>query len=483
MALSFKTNNSARVHIGEGMDGWTGGRGMRNQIKAKNYGVFTSRKDKVGDTQDVIREMEERERLIGEGYGSAIKHSEQVRGRDQMRKIDYSGNNSGTVNSNKIGSSSGVGLPLGKVQTISEIDTTQGILKEYIRGTTGQLNRLPVYNVGNGSANNSFYSFIDVEHRGMKSHETAALKMDDLFSSISVQPTAVYSAKQIAEPFNTQIKSNVKPQMLNGNLVSGVNTKTKFDLDKKYLITNGMTDRIYAEGVTGERHMTRNPIEHVLRVLDSKISTTGFTGKSHRSRNEKEHLLRDLESKLTVEGFTGKSYRSKDEKEHLLRELDAKLSVEGFTGKTYFTKEEKEHALRDLEPKLSTEAFASRRFFTKEEKEHALRDLEPQLAVTNVTSNISDKRISKIVEHTNEIKFSQTPVVTEIIPAERITQQFSSHREPVALKETRKEVAQFIPSHERIKQVHSLERDEIQLKPSRPSMDGFASQAAPTYPV
>lgn len=304
MSISIKTNRKSRVHMNEGMEGWGGSQGMRNQISAKSYGVFTRRIDSVSTTQEAERQAQEREELIGDGYGAAIRRPEQIRGRDQMRQIDYSGASSGYgfSDSNRrgtVGSSSGVGMPLGKNQTLSSIDTSEGITKEFIRGTAGNLARLPVYNVEQGDTNNTYSSFSGHEHRPIKSHETAPLKIDNYILNTSVEPTAVYLPKQEAGQDDMYIRSKLKEEVVNvKDAFSGTETMKRFELDKHMNTNTETIERLKVAVESGTRHLSKNETEHIIKELTSKIQNNATSVKSFRPKFEVEHKLHDFEHKL-----------------------------------------------------------------------------------------------------------------------------------------------------------------------------------------
>lgn len=428
MALSIKTNNSQSVHIGEGMQGWNGNQGMRNQIRAEHNGIFTTRRDNVSDTQQTSRDIQERERMIGDGYGASIVKSEQVRGNDRMRTIDYTGN-SGVIGTGGgiLSSTSGVGLPLGKVQTLASVDVSEGIAKENIRGTSGPLTRIPVYNVPNGITNTSQHAFADHTHRMIKGPDPSTLKS---FLQVSVKPTATYKRRENSSNFDKSMGMVIKKHVNQPSASAGKRTDSRFEEYKHHTTINETTDsRLQVDITSGTVHRTREPTTHNI--------------------------------KQTAPQFT----------------------TDAFAVKTYKPKEPTTHNIQQTAPQFTTEAFAVKTYKPKHEQEHKLQNLASKTLIENIKAVNSDSRVYKHQQHENDIGFSQTQPHAEIIPAVKIKRAlYTPYKQDATLKPTRDTITGFIPS-ERIKHQISHQRQTIENKKQvRPSLHEYSARAAPVYP-
>ena len=428
MVLSIKTNNSQSVNIGEGMQGWSGNQGMRNQILAEHRGIFTTRRDNVSETQKTSRDIQERERMIGDGYGASIVKSEQVRGNDRMRTIDYTGNSgvSGT-GGGMLSSSSGVGLPLGKIQTLASFDVSEGIAKENIKGTAGQLNRIPVYNITNGVTNTSQYAFADYTHRMIKGPDSSTIKS---FLQVSVKPTATYKGRENSDNFDKSMGMVIKKHVNYTSAYAGKRTDSRFEQFKNHTTINETTDsRLQVDVTSGSVHRTREPTIHDIKQIAPQFTT------------------------------------------------------DAFAVKTYKPKEPTTHDIKQTAPQFTTDAFAVKTYKPKYEEEHKIQNLLGKTLVENIKAVNSDSRVYKYQQHENDISFSQAQPHAEIIPSRKIKRDtYSPYKQDATLKPTRDIVARFIPA-ERIKNKISHQRQTIENKKQvRPSLHEYSARAAPVYP-
>ena len=146
---AIRTTNSRRAPtVSQEMSGWGGDQGLKSQIKAEHVGAFTTRRDSVSMTGDAEKQAMARINMLKETdqYGSGFRAKNQTRGIPQFRSIDYAGNGSSGSNS-----TAGVGQPLGKVPSISNVSLTTGILRESIRGESEAVSHRGVRNIGEGS--------------------------------------------------------------------------------------------------------------------------------------------------------------------------------------------------------------------------------------------------------------------------------------------------------------------------------------------
>ena len=455
MALSIKTNNSQSVHIGEGMQGWNGNQGMRNQIRAEHNGIFTTRRDNVSDTQQTSRDIQERERMIGDGYGASIVKSEQVRGNDRMRTIDYTGN-SGVIGTGGgiLSSTSGVGLPLGKVQTLASVDVSEGIAKENIRGTSGPLTRIPVYNVPNGITNTSQHAFADHTHRMIKGPDPSTLKS---FLQVSVKPTATYKRRENSSNFDKSMGMVIKKHVNQPSASAGKRTDSRFEEYKHHTTINETTD--------------------------SRLQVDITSGTVHRTREPTTHNIKQTAPQFTTDAFAVKTYKPKEPTTHNIQQIAPQFTTNAFAVKTYKPKEPTTHNIQQTAPQFTTEAFAVKTYKPKHEQEHKLQNLASKTLIENIKAVNSDSRVYKHQQHENDIGFSQTQPHAEIIPAVKIKRAlYTPYKQDATLKPTRDTITGFIPS-ERIKHQISHQRQTIENKKQvRPSLHEYSARAAPVYP-
>uniref|UniRef100_A0A6C0LWM1 Uncharacterized protein n=1 Tax=viral metagenome TaxID=1070528 RepID=A0A6C0LWM1_9ZZZZ len=509
MALSIKTNNSQSVHIGEGMQGWNGNQGMRNQIRAEHNGIFTTRRDNVSDTQQTSRDIQERERMIGDGYGASIVKSEQVRGNDRMRTIDYTGN-SGVIGTGGgiLSSTSGVGLPLGKVQTLASVDVSEGIAKENIRGTSGPLTRIPVYNVPNGITNTSQHAFADHTHRMIKGPDPSTLKS---FLQVSVKPTATYKRRENSSNFDKSMGMVIKKHVNQPSASAGKRTDSRFEEYKHHTTINETTDsRLQVDITSGTVHRTREPTTHNIKQTAPQFTTDAFAVKTYKPKEPTTHNIQQIAPQFTTNAFAVKTYKPKEPTTHNIQQTAPQFTTEAFAVKTYkpkeptihdikqtapqFTtdafavktykpKEPTTHNIQQTAPQFTTEAFAVKTYKPKHEQEHKLQNLASKTLIENIKAVNSDSRVYKHQQHENDIGFSQTQPHAEIIPAVKIKRAlYTPYKQDATLKPTRDTITGFIPS-ERIKHQISHQRQTIENKKQvRPSLHEYSARAAPVYP-
>jgi hypothetical protein len=260
MALSIRTTNRGVSPLADhNMDGWGGEKGLRNQIKGHHQSMYTSRKDKTDITRLAEHETELRikELSSNDQYGTFMRAKNQNRGNDYMRTIDYVGNNSTT--DNIIKSSSGVGKPLGKNDTIRNINISPGIFKENIRGHYEAQSRQGVHNTGVGDSSKLKSHFATPEtSRIYKGPEKPALKENFLLTSVKANQT--YMPKHTGISFNTDINSNIISKIsIDG--YSGNSTKNRFEPTKYHpTITETKDEILYTKGFSGVS--TKNRFEH-----------------------------------------------------------------------------------------------------------------------------------------------------------------------------------------------------------------------------
>jgi len=183
--------NSNKMSIGEGLGGWSGHRGMRNQIKKESIGMFTKRKVKVGDVQDYTLEAARRMDLIGDEFGSPIVKF--TRGKDYQIEggVDY-------------GTSTAALGPLGKPLLYLNDNVTGGV-----RSVSEPGSRQSVFNIPLGMASIGKESFATIDQTRIIKGPVKGVINDEILN-VNVQPTHVYMTKQTASPFNVPVNSSVK---------------------------------------------------------------------------------------------------------------------------------------------------------------------------------------------------------------------------------------------------------------------------------
>ena len=187
-------SNSKKISIGEGLGGWSGNKGMRNQIQKESVGMFTKRKLKVGDIQDHIFEAARRVDDVGDGFGSAIAKFPRAKDYQIQGGVDY-GTPIATLG------------PLGKPLLYLNDHVT-----ESVRSVIEPGSRKSVYNIplGFSSMGKEFYATND-QIRILKGPVSGTLKEELL--NITVQPTHVYMTKHNATPFNVPVASSVRDKV------------------------------------------------------------------------------------------------------------------------------------------------------------------------------------------------------------------------------------------------------------------------------
>ena len=281
--------NSNKMSLGEGLGGWSGNRGMRNQIKKESVGMFTKRKIKVEDVQDYTLEAARRMDIVGDDFGSPIVKF--PRGKDFQIE---GGVNYGT-------STASLG-PLGKPLLYLNDNVTGGV-----RSVSEPESRKSVYNIPLGMASLGKQQFATIDQvRIVKGPALGTFKNELL--NVSVRPTHVYMVKQDAVPFNLDVNSSVRDKLLN---VSAQAT---------YSDSNNHVPHSYTEHsitLKDQPKVTFTPSEHIERdtrahsytehsiTLKDQPKVT-FTPIEHIERDTRAHsytensiTLKDAQPKVT----------------------------------------------------------------------------------------------------------------------------------------------------------------------------------------
>lgn len=191
MALSINTTDNLKAQM-EGGEGWQGGLGMIDTIKKEEHGMFTTPRTKVSETQDFMRQAQERTDMLGDEYGSPILKDIARRGVDLMRDVDYVGNQRGRKNTT-VGTAEGVGLPLGKPKNLISYETEgwkEGIDKQNIHGflKDGLLSK--AHNVGEGTPN---INLSRIKNEKFVKGDTSKMINDNVLK-INVVPTKTFKS-------------------------------------------------------------------------------------------------------------------------------------------------------------------------------------------------------------------------------------------------------------------------------------------------
>lgn len=257
MVLSIRTTYSGKSNFSDdNILGWSGNQGLKNQIKAVPRSQYTTRRDKVGMTQIAENESRKRiEELSGhDQYGGVIRNTNQTRGKDPMRTIDYTGSSTGT--------SAPVGLPLGKNNPVSSVKLNEGIERETIRGKSEPINRQSVHNIKQEQTNKSHFRYSLVNNIDLDT----VIKENMLHTS--VQPTRVYLRKDLPSNFGTQIKTK-NPINVLGN--TSTNRLNKFEYQKAHQLNSELTNnRINIHGNSGVKTLSKFKGDNILPTLQSR---------------------------------------------------------------------------------------------------------------------------------------------------------------------------------------------------------------------
>lgn len=286
MVLSIRTTYSGKSNSAdENILGWAGSEGLKNQIKAVPRSQYTTRRDKVGMTQ--IAENESRKRIEElssfDQYGGNINNTNQSRGKDPMRTVDYTGKSSN--------SSAAVGLPLGRNHPISHVDFTHGIKHDTIRGMSESVNRQSVHNIKHEKTNKSniMYSLVkDVDLNKV-------IKENMLYTN--VRPTRIYRPKDLPTNFGTQIRTK-NPINVVGN--TGTNRLDRFEYQKQHQINSELTNnRIKIQGKSGVKTLSDFKGDNTLPNLKSKTRIEElYSNKSDATRHFVNNSVKQTSSNI-----------------------------------------------------------------------------------------------------------------------------------------------------------------------------------------
>ena len=165
-----------------------------------------------------ITEKRIKDITTGDQYGTLVRARNQNRKNDYMRDIDYAGNNT----RNSLNSTSGVGKPLGKNESIRNINVYDSIMKENIRGLSEATSRQSVYNIPQGYTKQSKFIVATPEKARIYKAAPARATKESLLNT-HVSASVTYLPKQSYKPFNTNLKGNIEDKIkINGD--SGIAT-------------------------------------------------------------------------------------------------------------------------------------------------------------------------------------------------------------------------------------------------------------------
>lgn len=183
--------NSNKMSFGEGLGGWSGQKGMKNQIKKESIGMFTKRKVKVGDVQDHTLEAARRMDQVGDEFGSPIVKF--PRGKDYQIEggVDY-------------GTSTAALGPLGKPLLYLNDNVTGGV-----RSVSEPGSRQSVFNIPTGMAAVGKQQFATNDQVRIIKGPALGTYKDEILN-VNVQPTHVYMTKQTSAPFNIDVNNSVR---------------------------------------------------------------------------------------------------------------------------------------------------------------------------------------------------------------------------------------------------------------------------------
>lgn len=297
MVLSIRTTYSGKSNSAdENILGWAGSEGLKNQIKAVPRSQYTTRRDKVEMTQ--IAENESRKRIEElssfDQYGGVITNTNQSRGKDPMRTVDYAGKS--------VNSSAAVGLPLGKNHPVSHVDFTHGIQHDTIRGMSESVNRQSVHNIKQEKTNKShtMYSLVkDVDLRKV-------IKENMLYTN--VRPTRIYRPKDLPTNFGTQIKTKNSINVI-GN--TGTNRLDRFEYQKQHQLNSELTNnRIKIQGKSGVKTLSDFKGDNILPTLQPKTKIEElFSNKSnqlkHSVSNSVKHTSSNIANRVNIKHERG----------------------------------------------------------------------------------------------------------------------------------------------------------------------------------
>ncbi len=315
MSISIRTTKSGKVTTPMIPDGWNNGLGLRNQIKREIKGIHTSRKDNVFSTNEHVLQAHKRIDMIGEGFGSNLVVKGQERGKDLMRKVDYSGVG---------GSTAGIGEPLGKVPSISTLVNPLSIIRESIRGSESEgLTRQSVYNVKGQNSNKIMNQVATSESRGIKIADSSAVRGQADILRISTVPTKTYTSsigkKSIHESSPFKFKTNmVRDNNITIEGKSGTKTLSKFDLFRTEAGKTGqIANRTKTSASAHKTYLPQYESNHQMKKLDSKIKALDVDARKSdpmiykRATYEKDVELKPtrrlIESKVTPSIVADKS--------------------------------------------------------------------------------------------------------------------------------------------------------------------------------
>ena len=281
--------NSNKLSLGQGFGGgWTSERGLRNNIKKENVGMFTKRIIKVGDTQDAYLQAQDRVTDMGDDFGSAI--SKFTRGKDVQR-----------INGMEYGGSTSSLGPLGKPLMFRNDNVISGI-----RGGFGESeSRQSVYNVSQGNTLLNLEKEASIDQTRIIKGANVGSTVAEILN-VSVEPTKVYMSKQTATSFGTGVNGMVHDKVINVPGVSEKRTKQDF----QYFKNNGNHNLISGVKVTNAKsgRKTENIFDtrknNGTVILDQGVIKIENILSDKRTKNDFQHFKNNgvmtLDSKLKV---------------------------------------------------------------------------------------------------------------------------------------------------------------------------------------
>jgi len=286
MVLSIRTTYSGRSNSAdENILGWSGSDGLKNQIKAVSRSQYTTRRDKVEMTQ--IAESQSRKRIEElssfDQYGGNINNTNQSRGKDPMRTVDYVGNSSK--------SSAAVGLPLGKNHPVSHVDFKHGIQHETIRGKSESINRQSVYNINQEKTNKK-----DTRYALVKDVDLGTVVKENMLRT-NVRPTRIYRRKDLPTNFGTQPKIKNPINVIG---TTGTNRLDRFEYQKEHQLNSELTNnRIKIQGKSGVKTLSDFKGDNILPTLQPKTKIEElFSNKSNQLKHSLSNSVKQTSSNI-----------------------------------------------------------------------------------------------------------------------------------------------------------------------------------------